>query len=402
MENSPESGGKGSRDSARTLFRKCRWIRLVRSFVLLGCFSHARKAVYSWTRQHPLRLFAWTQVPVKAPQGGPFFYNRFLMSPIPFLCPEQQEQFLREHQMIEDAPLGDEQRRWLESVNFHFLMGYARHYRDLIDEGHVDRPKRFSDIRGLVDTEAELAAFLTPWIRRAEWVLRAQTVKHFCVQQGTGERYLDRDHWTCRDARQADRLQLSMLRDILRHGEPYVTSAIKRQSERTQTPIPPWCDHRNKGEVMGLVQELPLWAVIDSFSIGTLGKFLRYCGTQPDGKKSVNDLVAAELGVPKRSFNKIVECFGITRNLLFHHQRLWMRPMPKSPGLSNVLERRYPNDNLKSAFKQAHFIALASISSLLPPSERVQYLDALDGFLERNPLYAIGIKRPVFAEFTPK
>ena len=76
--------------------------------------------------------------------------------------------------------------------------------------------------------------------------------------------------------------------------------------------------------------------------------------------------------------------------------------MPKSPGLSNVLERRYPNDNLKSAFKQAQFIALASISSLLPPSERVQYLDALDGFLERNPLYTIGIKRPVFAKFTPK
>ena len=339
---------------------------------------------------------------MNAPQGGPFFYNPNLMTPIPFLRPEQQEQFLREHGMIESQPLNGEQRQWLKTVNFHFLMGYARHYRDLIEGGYVDRPKRFSDIKGLVDTEAELAAFLAPWIRRAEWVLRAQTVKHFCVQQGTGEGYLDRDNWTCHDDKQAERLQLSMLRDILRHGEPYVTSEIKRQAALKQRRVPGWCDSQNLEEVMGLVKELPLWAVVDSFTIGTLGKFLRYCGTQPGGTKSVNDLVARDLRVPKRSFNTTVECFGITRNLLFHHQRLWMRPMPKSPGLSNVLERRYPNDNLKSAFKQAQFIALASISSLLPPSERVQYLDALDGFLERNPLYTIGIKRPVFAKFTPK
>ena len=320
------------------------------------------------------------------------------MAPIPFLHPDQQERFLHDHRMIGDGTLDSEHRKWLKTINFHFLMGYARHYRDLVEAGQVRGPKAFADIKGLVDSEAELATFLTPWIRRVEWVLRAETVKHFCMQQGTGENYLDSGAWTCSE-RRAERVQVAMLRDILRHGEPYVTSEINERAQQKGIPIPTWCDLQNRIEVMELVEHLPLWSVIDSFTVGTLGKFLRFCGNQPGGKKSVNDLVAADLQVPKRAFNKTVESFGITRNLVFHHQRLWMRPMPKSPGLGNVLERRYPDDQLKTTFKQAHFIALASISKLLPEPEREIYLDGLDEFMEKNPLYTMGIKTPVFAKF---
>lgn len=324
------------------------------------------------------------------------------MGAIPFLPTQQQEKFLRDRQMIDHSTLSTDDKEWLRTVNFHFLMGYARHYRDLTDSGYRSGPKRFAEIRALVDAEADLATFLTPWIRRAELHIRAVTVKHFCSAQGTGEGYLDPSSWTTRGAVETERLQVTMLRDILRHGEPYVTDEIKARARARGMDVPRWCDRNNAQDVTYLVQNLPFWAIVDSFTVGTLGKFLRYCGRQPGGTKQVNDLVAKELNVPKRAFNITVECFGITRNLVFHHQRLWMRPMPKSPGFSKELDRRYPTGGFKTTNKQAHFIALASISRLLPAAERETYLDGLDKFLDERPLFKIGIVSPPFAQFRPK
>lgn len=324
------------------------------------------------------------------------------MGAIPFLPTQQQEKFLRDRQMIDHSTLSTDDKEWLRTVNFHFLMGYARHYRDLTDSGYRSGPKRFAEIRALVDAEADLATFLTPWIRRAELHIRAVTVKHFCSAQGTGEGYLDPSSWTTRGAVETERLQVTMLRDILRHGEPYVTDEIKARARARGMDVPRWCDRNNAQDVTYLVQNLPFWAIVDSFTVGTLGKFLRYCGRQPGGTKQVNDLVAKELNVPKRAFNITVECFGITRNLVFHHQRLWMRPMPKSPGFSKELDRRYPTGGFKTTNKQAHFIALASISRLLPAAERETYLDALDKFLDERPLFKMGIVSPPFAQFRPK
>ena len=85
------------------------------------------------------------------------------MSAIPFLPPQQQEQFLRDRQMIDHPTLSPGDKEWLRTVNFHFLMGYARHYRNLVDNGYLTGPKKFADIRALVDAEADLATFLTPW-----------------------------------------------------------------------------------------------------------------------------------------------------------------------------------------------------------------------------------------------
>lgn len=325
-----------------------------------------------------------------------------IMSPVPFLPPEQQEQFLKDRGMIDQFTLSRDDKEWLRTVNFHFLMGYARHYRNLIDSGFLHGPKQFADIRSLVDAEAELATFLTPWIRRAEWHIRAVTVKHFCSAQGTGEGYLDTSLWTTRDAAAAERLHVTMLRDILRHGEPYVTDEIKDRARAQGLEVPRWCDRNNVQDVTALVIDLPFWSIVDSFTVGTIGKFLRYCGCQPGGTEQVNNLVARELKVPKRAFNITLECFGITRNLVFHHQRLWMRPLPKSPGFSNELDRRYPRGGFKTTNKQAHFIALASISQLLPVAERKIYLDALDKFLDHRPMFKVGIVSPPFAQYKPK
>ncbi|KIH74479.1 Abi family protein [Corynebacterium glutamicum] len=319
------------------------------------------------------------------------------MSTVPYLQPDEREAFLVDHGMIEEGPCNDSQRDWLESVNFHFLMGYARHYRNLINESHWEGPKNLTEIQSLVNSEDELAAFLAPWIRRAETHLRALTVKYYCEQQLHGEGYLDMESW----AQPKKHLQLTMLKDIQRHGEPYVQDHIDERARQAGFEVPEWCISENRGTWLSLVQELPLWSVIDSFSIGTLGKFLLSCGCQPCGEKPVGDLVAAELDIGKNSFNKSVQCFGITRNLIFHHQRIWMRPIPMNPGFAKDLDRRYKHFELRTTYKQAHFVALASLSKLLPTDCREKYLEQLDLFLELRPLLALGIIQPPFLKFTP-
>lgn len=280
-------------------------------------------------------------------------------------------------------------------------MGYARHYRDLVDEGYVKGPKRFGEIRAITDSEAALATFLTPWMRKAEWHLRAVTVKHFCRFQRAGGGYLDPTNWSTSTPK-SERLQITMLNDILRHGEPYTADAIRKAANDQGVDIPKWCHPNNREETIALTEDLPFWAVIDSFTVGTLGKFLRFCGAPPGGSEPLNDSVARDLAVPKRAFNKVVQCFGVTRNLVFHHQRLWMRPLPISPGISRELERRYAGDKFRTTNKQAHFIALAGISQLLPFDERELYLNELDTELKKSELFELGIKAPPFFQFLPK
>ncbi|OLN15303.1 hypothetical protein CHUV2995_00259 [Corynebacterium diphtheriae subsp. lausannense] len=123
------------------------------------------------------------------------------MSRVPFLLPEQQDLFLVTSGMIEETPLTPAEAEWLHSINFHFLMGYARHYRNLVDEGLYSAPKRFCGIKDLIDTAARFATFLTPWIRRAEWHLRVLTVKHYCAEQLHGEGYLDHSKWSSNESR---------------------------------------------------------------------------------------------------------------------------------------------------------------------------------------------------------
>jgi abi-like protein len=129
--------------------------------------------------------------------------------------------------------------------------------------------------------------------------------------------------------------------------------------------------------------------------MGTLGKFIMRCGVQSQENPLFKE-IAGELGITAKYFGTAVESFGITRNLLFHHQRLWMRPMPKSPGLSKDLMRRYRNYDFKEKHKQAQFIALLTISRFLPRKQRDCYLEELENTIDQNEVFSLGIKKPPF------
>ena len=323
-------------------------------------------------------------------------YINTAMTPIPFLTPPQKERFLRDHEMITDSCMSEEEKKWLETINFHYFIGYARNYRALVGRGLINKPKYFCEIRSIIESEVHLSAFMMPWLRKAEWNLRALTVKHFCKTQEHGEGYLNTSTWLSHTDCDREQLQSTMLRCIHRHPERYVVEHIKNQSNQNGLKEPPQYSYTTHDQCLALVQELPLWAVIDSFSIGTLSKFIMLCGTRPKDTDPVWKHITQELGISAQRFSTTMEGFGVTRNLIFHHQRLWMRPMPKSPGISNDLQRRYRNHGFKKKNKQAHFIALISVSQFLPQKEQKEYLSQLEKVVAENELFELGVIQSPF------
>ena len=312
---------------------------------------------------------------------------------------QDQISFLHSHGMIEEKHIAEADQDWLQSINFHHLIGYARNYRELVNRKIIDEKKTLSQIRSIIDMEAKLSAFMVPWLREAEWHLRALTVKNYCEEQQHGEGYLNISRWTSRHNGDREKLQQEMVASIFRHREPYVTNHIKDTAIATKVQIPKFYNPRDHEICLDLIKELPLWSVIDSFSVGTLGKFIALCGMQPGTTENctVKEGIAKELEILPKFFDKTVDSFAITRNSIFHHQRLWMRPMPKSPGLPNFFDRRYKKYDLKEKNKQAQFIALISTSRLLPKKNREAYLDGLESTISENEIFKIGITQCPFS-----
>lgn len=325
------------------------------------------------------------------------------MNPIPYLPLEKQIDFLYEHRMINTTELGSEDLDWISSHNFHYLLGYARNLRSLRENHLFSAPNDLDTLRKLIAKESEFVGFLTPWLRKAECHLRSLTVKYFCSLQNHGEGYLNTEKWKSFKEGDLDKLQFNMLDSIRRHGEPYAVRYLENSAEELRVKLPDHCGPDNLELWKSLTEHLPLWAVVDSFSIGTLGKFIEQCGQLAADHNSGDEpvemwkLISQELGIGKRNFGVTVNAFGVLRNTVLHHQRLWMRPMAISPGLPNEFERKYRHLELKRKNKEAQFIILVVLSKLLPKQDRNRYLMELEAFLAEAPLFAVGIETSPFA-----
>lgn len=340
-----------------------------------------------------------------APQGGPFLSNECVMNHIPYLELDDQITFLCEHDLIDHTPLSEQDLQWLSTVNFHYLLGYACNLRTLCNEKIVPEQRTVPRLKRLIDTEAHFAAFLTPWLRLAEWNLRNLTVKHFCSPRKHGEGYLDTSNWSGEHQQGGhSKLQAKMLDSIQRHGEPYTVKALAEAANALNVKVPRQFVPSDKDLWLSLTQNLPLWAVVDSFSIGTLGKFIMVCGDNSAECKPGQDptlvwkLISADLGIGAQRFSQTIDAFGVFRNMTFHHQRLWMRPMAKSPGLPKALGRKYQEFDLQRRNKQAQLVMLLVLSNLLPTNLRTTYLDDLMNALDQDPLFRLGIVSAPFAE----
>lgn len=298
--------------------------------------------------------------------------------------------------------MSNDDLQWLRSINFHFLLGYARNLRSLRDGGLTDSPQTIEVLRSLIKTENDFVSFIAPWLRIAEWNLRSLTIKHFCGPLGHGEGFLDVDGWVSHYPGDCERIQSKMLDAIRRHGEPYTVDFLEKSARRLGIEVPDYYGAENHDTWIQLTKELPFWAAIDSFSVGTLGKFIMQCNgvscreSGDDNSQPLWKAISQELGISNSKFSINVDAFGVFRNLVFHHQRIWMRPMPKSPGIPKELDKKYRDYKLKGKNREAHLVVLLAISKFMPHFERERYQNELLSFLERDPLFAMGITTSPF------
>lgn len=130
------------------------------------------------------------------------------------------------------------------------------------------------------------------------------------------------------DLTSRDRMIESLLVHVYRHDEPYVDECLREASRLKGINKPRRYEAQCHSDCLALAADLPLWAVVDSFSLGLLGQFLMNCDT--DNSSPVWKAVAKDLDISAQVFETQVKSLAYLRNSVAHHARLWMRPTSDS------------------------------------------------------------------------
>lgn len=244
-----------------------------------------------------------------------------------------------------------------EHTNFHHLLGYIRQYNRLIEAGEISGPFDLSQVLDIVRMDTRVASLLQGYIREGEQAIRSAWVKAFCSQRKyyglDYSEYLNPDSYSS-----GTQITKGMMGHILRYNEPYVSKRIMhwwdlrvkdhpdlaslyQNDEEPHKRLKNWdeADLRKK-----IQAELPLWSVVDSFSLGLLSRAV--CKSRiPGGSGGSNGTTDVDVELHKETakymgmnwggeFKNRLNSFGVLRNRISHGSRLWMIPetvTPKKP-----------------------------------------------------------------------
>ncbi|WP_425579884.1 Abi family protein [Yaniella flava] len=223
-----------------------------------------------------------------------------------------------------------------------------------------------------------------------EWALRNSVTKHYCQKFDPYGSFLDGAQYRelSREYTHEDLIK-NILDNTLKHREPFVRDHLRsRADEVNGGVIPRYCDHTNFDRVKDLVSGLPLWAVVDSFSLGVLINFINMCD-RGTGDDQIWKLVANDFDVRHRLLGSSLSSARTLRNMVSHHQRLWMRPTPNVPAIPKKLRqlsRRVTNNSVLAPLIN---ISLYQGSG----EERANYLHDLLGVAESDSNYWFGLAK---------
>ncbi|MDO4631134.1 MAG: Abi family protein [Corynebacterium sp.] len=116
------------------------------------------------------------------------------------------------------------------------------------------------------------------------------------------------------------------MNDILEYSEAYIVEQLYESSKAKRCELPKRCRMDNWELCQELSKDLPLWSVVDSFSLGRLVKLIQRCDKNADDKERIWRTIAANMEVPAGRFEAGMESLRSLRNLVCHQSRLWMRP----------------------------------------------------------------------------
>lgn len=307
------------------------------------------------------------------------------MSAPPFLTVEERVQYLYDREYFAPGTVGDDHRARLAETNFHHYLGYARNYRALVGRSQIQvAHKHPDDVFRVIDLDARVSALIHEGLRSAEWRLRASAVEHYCAKFPSTTSFLDASQYRAVDADSPHRLVENILLHIYRHDEPYVGECLRAAARSQGIPKPRRYEVGSHADCVALAADLPLWAVIDSFSLGLLGQFVMHCDR--DQSSPVWKAVAKDLDIGAQVFETQVKSLAYLRNSVAHHARLWMRPTADSAKKPRLFDKR-----LRGAHPKSMYWAFMNLATFLPKDQRQPFAQRVDDLTSEDPIYRHGI-----------
>ncbi|MCC4247483.1 Abi family protein [Microbacterium testaceum] len=310
------------------------------------------------------------------------------------MTPRQRVEYLVRRGYIEDETLSGEAESFLAQTNFHYFLGYARNFRKLRREGLIDGDDRIDRVIKMVEIDHEVSTRLFTALRTLEWRLRATLVDRHCDLYEPRACFLHSEHYRVMNPK-ARPIHQVVREQILRSREPFVRGtfeAFELAHGRVWQDSP---ENMDKADQLAAMETLPIWAAVDGWTLGALERIITETAPVHDGTTDrwLWKEVASAFGVANALFHTQLTSVIVTRNLVAHHSRLWMRPTASSPKRPKI----YRNVSSDAEPKSMYVAWLALAAFLRPAGGDKHLLADLDALLSRDPLYERGVKRPLLS-----
>lgn len=310
----------------------------------------------------------------------------------PYLDVDGRVAYLVSHGYVEDDELSDAAAAFLARTNFHYFLGYARNFRKLRREGRVEGDLSLDRAIQMVRLDHQVSDRLFQALRALEWRLRAALVDAHCRLYPATSCFLDPGHYSVRsfDARPVEE---SIREQIARSREPFVLGTFEAHEKANGRA---WKDSAMKmadGDRLEAMRSLPIWAVVDGWSLGLLERVINQTAPQEvEGSEQwLWKEVAGRFSVANQVFETQLKSLIVLRNLIAHHSRLWMRPTASSSRSPKAYSKQG-----RGVDPKAMYVTWLTLASFLRESGHdKQLLDDLDGLIGTDPLYELGIKNPL-------
>lgn len=135
------------------------------------------------------------------------------------------------------------------------------------------------------------------------------------------------------------------------------------------------------------MEGLPLWSVIDGFSLGLLSRFITQCDRM-NQDRPVWKAIAGDLDFPAQTFQTGIRSLTVLRNQVAHHSRLWMHPSTDSPRKPKRFKRQ-----LRGADPKAMRVAFLNLAMFRPRAEQAGYAKELEVAVAENSAYFYGVNK---------
>lgn len=280
------------------------------------------------------------------------------VEPPPFLGADERVEYLYRREYFEPGSISEAHRERLSQINFHYFLGYARNYRMLVGHGAVDTPKVPGQVFSLMDKDHEVSELLYRGVRRAEWILRGKAVELYCKKYPSVGSFLRSTQFvTTSEAENGDDLVSDIISQTLRYGEPYVKEHVDSKFKDLGLPSrPKRYDRTDHDKLVAVIEDLPIWSIVDGFSFGLLAKFIERCDNSSGDE--VWRSIAQSLGIPAGIFQTNLRSVVVLRNQISHHNRIWMRPTTDSPRPPKMFKKALRGVDNKSAMVGFYNLAL--------------------------------------------